>query len=277
MALFCFLNPALAQKKAAVESTSAVVERAQNLILQGDRHQALALLNRAIQRDQLKPQAQVELKKASYEMSRIFLSDKSQQAFEVALSLRRLEPAQALARLQEVLKTEPDQVLIILELSQVMMLRNECGQALELIEKTQLLIPFDEDLMLARMQSLLCLKRFDHPVFLTLNQQSRRPGPQQLFWLLIELEQAFVEESLVKARSMLEQIQKLDGQAPQIQFWRFRIEENKKNHLNSAQKYVMSCKNMTAADYRKYSKDPQLCKSIGEFENEIKATLAQQD
>lgn len=276
-ALFFFFTSAIAQKKVAVESSAAVIERAQNLILQKDRHQALSLLARALQRESGKGQSQAELKRASIEMSRLFLSDKTQQAYEVALSLRRLEPAQAQARLQEVLKQEPENALIVLELAQVHILRSECNQALELIERTLALIPFDEELILAQVQALVCLKKYDHPLILTISQQVKRSGSLQVYWLLSEMELANVETSRSRSVNLLSQLIKLDPLLPQISYWRYRIEENKKNALNSAQKYVMTCQNMTSADYRKYSKDPQLCKNIGEFENEIKASLSQQD
>lgn len=108
-ALFLSATWVQAQTKDKKSETSQdIIEKAQNLILQRDRAQAINILANAIKRESGRSQSVVELKKTLNEIAALFFSDKAQQLYEVGITLKRTDLNQALQKITEALRMEPD-------------------------------------------------------------------------------------------------------------------------------------------------------------------------
>ncbi len=124
-AALLFLSTSAYAKSTGIETYKDIIEKAHNLSLQNDRPQALRILSVAVKKE-TRPQAIAELKKVSRELSQIFLSDKSQQLYESGLSLKKIDPGEALDKIQEALKLEPENSLIVIEQARLQMMRGDC-------------------------------------------------------------------------------------------------------------------------------------------------------
>lgn len=251
------------------ETYKDLIEKAQNLVLQKDRQQALTILANATQRE-TRPAAVVELKKTASDIAHIFFSDKAQQLFETGVALRRTDLNQAYDKSSEALRIEPDNLSIVKELSRIMIAKADCKSALELVQKHWSLMSFDEELRLILAQSQVCLSRWADYQKSSEGLSSKR-SPLQKFWLALEVEKNLAQKNLTKAQEAASTLKKTDDKYPESAYWSWKVSwTQKKSNLDEAQKYLMSCKNISANQYRQYMMDPALCRHLSEVESEQK-------
>ena len=106
---FIYPNQAFAElTKKNRESSSDIIQKSQNLLLQKNRPQAIDLLVIALKNEKPNSSGFNELRKNLFEISRIFISDKAQQTYEFSLSLKRTDAPQALAKITEGIRIEPE-------------------------------------------------------------------------------------------------------------------------------------------------------------------------
>lgn len=260
-------HPAFAQSKS--ETYKDIIEKAYNLSLQRDRQQALNILTSAITRE-TRPQAQGELKKAAIDVAHVFFSDKAQQLFETSASLRKTDLTQAIAKLNEAQRIEPDNMAIVIELARLMIAKGDCSGAQELLTKSLKLIAFDEELKLATAQSQVCQSQW-YEFLKIYDPKEIAKSTLQKFWVASEVEHQVKVKNILKAQENLGILKKLDSKYPEVAYWSWKLSQGTKTgNLDDAQKYVMTCKNISASQYRQYMIDPMLCRRVLEVEGEIK-------
>ena len=250
------------------ETYKDIIEKAYNLSLQKDRQQALTILASAIQRES-RPQAVAELKKTVSDIANLFFSDKTQQLYEVAISLRKTDFSQALGKITEASRLEPDNSAIVNEQSRLLIIKGDCSGAQELAAKQEKLTPYDEEIQLTLAQASLCSS--GPLTATTLDQNEAKKTNFQKFWLALLVEKAVKEKDTAKAQEILANLRKVDPKYPEIAYWNWKIDQIlKRKSGEAAQKYVMTCKNISASQYRQYMIDPMLCRRIIEVEAEVK-------
>lgn len=260
----------LAQNKGVKSETyKDIIEKAHNLSLQKDRQQALNILANAIQKESRTPAAQ-ELKKTVQDISHVFFSDKAQSLYETAVSLRRTDLQQSQVKMNEALRIEPDNFEILNEAARLLIARNDCNAAADLVQKQLRIISFDEELNLTYAQALACQSKWAD--YLTVFE-SYGPKKSSLakFWWPLELERYLSAKNYSKAQESLASLKKADSKYPEIFYWQWRIDQGlQKKNKEDALKYVMSCKNISANQYRQYMIDPALCRRTTEVDGELK-------
>lgn len=256
-------------KNAKSETYKDIIEKAYNLSLQRDRQQALNILSGAIHRE-TRPQAVNDLKKTVSEISNLFFSDKAQQLFEVGLSLRKTDLNQAFDKMSEASRIEPDNFLIVAELARLTIAKGECKQAQDVIRKHLQVITFDEDLKLAMAQAWACQKKWSEYNKLY-DAAAVKKSNLAKFWYALEVDKDVDLESNAKAQENLANLKKADDKFPELFYWTWKADSvRNKPNMEAAQKYVMTCKNISANHYRQYMIDPMLCRRVSEVENELK-------
>ncbi|MEK2643701.1 tetratricopeptide repeat protein [Bdellovibrio sp. BCCA] len=256
-------------KNGKSETYKDIIEKAYNLSLQRDRQQALNILSSAIQKE-TRPQAIAELKKTVSEVSTIFFSDKAQQLFETGVSLRKTDVNQAFDKVSEASRIEPDNFSIVNELARLMIAKGDCKNAQETVQKQLTLVSFDEDLKLSMAQALACQGKWMEYQKVA-DTVAMKKSPQQKFWLALEMDKFLSAKNLTKAQEALGTLKKADEKYPESFYWIWKFDQaQKKSNLDIAQKYVMTCKNISANQYRQYMIDPMLCRRLIEVESELK-------
>ncbi|WP_374076601.1 tetratricopeptide repeat protein [Bdellovibrio bacteriovorus] len=256
-------------KNGKSETYKDIIEKAYNLSLQRDRQQALNILSSAIQRE-TRPQAVAELKKTVSEVSNIFFSDKAQQLFETGVSLRKTDLNQALDKVTEASRIEPDNFSIVSEMARLMIAKGDCKAAQETVQKQLAIVSFDEDLKLSLAQALACQGKWVEYQKIADSVVIKR-SPQQKFWWALEMDKFIGAKNLTKAQEALGSLKKSDEKYPESFYWIWKFDQaQKRTNLDEAQKYVMTCKNISANQYRQYMIDPMLCRRLTEVESELK-------
>jgi predicted Zn-dependent protease len=266
-AAFLLPVPAFSQSKA--ETYKDIIEKAYNLSLQKDRQQALNILSAAIARES-RPNAQAELKKAALDVAHVFFSDKAQQLYETTLSLKKTELNQAISKLAEAQRIEPDNQTIVTEMARLQIAKNDCSSAQENLLKPLKLIPFDDELRLTNAQAQACngqwLEFAKSP-----ESMDAKKSQYQKYWMALSAEHQLKLKNLTKASETVQNLAKLDPKYPEAYYWGWKVSQAlKKNNVEQAQKYVMTCKNISASQYRQYMIDPMLCRRTAEVEGETK-------
>ena len=270
VASFFVLAPALTRAsppKKNLETYPETIQKARNLILQKNRPQALEVLVAALKNEKSNSVGFRELKKNTQEISRMFITEKAQQAYEFSLSLKRADLAQALTKINEALRLEPENFTLLLEAARQNLIKSDCKTALELAQKTQIINPWDSELNLILAQAKMCQN--DLPGYALIKEGAVISG--SIPWLSLEIERYLLEKNFTKATDALAQLKKIDKNYPEQYYWAWKIDIDQKiNNLDSAQEYKSHCQNLTVTFYRRFLLDPRLCGRMAEVENFIK-------
>lgn len=270
----CALLFAAAPPKKKTEGAADLVEKARSLSLQRDRAQAVTVLVNGIKREGASSPASRDLKAALHEIGAVFFSDKAQQAYELGLSLRRTDLAQAQAKISEALRIEPDNVQVLAESARLAVIRGDCGAASESMAKQRKWNPYDEQLLLVAAQAAVCSS--DWPAYAALRSQAEpRKGSFAMSWSALEVERAYRENAEARSRETLETLRKSDPSYPEIRFWTWKLEKDPRRRQQAAQTYVLDCKNLSAAQSRRYMFDAFLCRRTAEAQTFVDSTGAQ--
>ncbi len=271
MALYFFSQPnyVFASPTSKSETHQDIIEKAQNLILQKDRQQALFILNKAMQRE-TKAAAVLELKQVTVELSHKFLSDKAQQLYESSVANRQNDLNSAQQNITEALRIEPDNLSIVAELSRVLVAKGECQNAEDRAKKGLIFSEQDEELKLVYAQALSCQKRWVEAQKIS-EKYLRKKTEFFLYWSALEIQRSISLKNVFRAQEQLAALSKIDDKYPERDFfsWRISVEQRRKRIVD-AQKYLMKCKNISANQFREYMLDPSLCRQITEVEKEVK-------
>lgn len=263
------VNASLLDVKSKKSETSKdIIEKAYNLSLQKDRSQAINILVGAIKQENFQSGNTAELIRALQQVSYLFYSDRSQQNYELALSLRKSDPTQALQKISDALRIENDNLSLFNEQQRLAIIRGDCSGALENINKERLHNPFDEFLILLQAQANACLGKWD--AYLKARDASEyKKSAQSKFWTVLEIEYQISTGNSMKAKDLQAGLFKLDPRYPESLYWGWRL-ANAIEKDSIGQKYVKECKNLSAALYRQYMIDIKLCRRMTEIETASK-------
>ncbi|MBX3019293.1 MAG: hypothetical protein KF767_15505 [Bdellovibrionaceae bacterium] len=264
LSLSCFA------RAANTETYRDIIEKAQTLSLQKERGHALQLLTSSLTRESKKGPAPKELVTALEEVASLFLSDKAQQLYELALSLRENEPQLALQKLADAAKLEPDNLQIQLEQFRVSSILGNCNEAGAAILRLYESLSTLEVVRLAAAQAQLCRNQLDDAQKIR-NGFDFRKSPLMPVWTSTDVEILLRQKKGDKALESLAQAQKVDPDFPETYYWQWRAEQDlKKVSEKPGPKYVALCKSLSPRSYRRYLAEPFLCRRVQEVESSLK-------
>ncbi|MEZ0392161.1 MAG: hypothetical protein ACAH59_08105, partial [Pseudobdellovibrionaceae bacterium] len=175
---------------ATTETYRDIIEKSYNLSLQKDRAQAMTILMSAFKRESKKSVAQKELAAAIDQVGKVFYSDKAQQLYELALSLRLTDSPTAFSKLQDASRLEPENISIEVALARQLISNGDCDGAQARILKQKEYLPAIEDLRLASAQAQLCNgKTVEYQSIRQL--QDIKQSSFAVYWLVLESEYFF--------------------------------------------------------------------------------------
>ncbi len=256
-------NKKTTPKVNSISNEEDLIQKAQNLILQKDRPQAIMILVKAINQTTSKNE-NIELRKNLEDISSLFLNDKTQQIYESTLSNKRKDIATATQKMLEISRVEPDHNLILSELARMMIIKKDCQQAYELMDAQLKKNPFDEIYNLTAAQSLACLgNKLEFDKIRT--KIDFKKSNYKSEWLFLDLENYFKDGNKIKIKDTLADFKKLDPQNPSVYYFEARLQGLQKQSAQAQiEKYNQECKNLTSAQFRKYLFNPSLCLPVKE-------------
>jgi hypothetical protein len=254
----------------STETYQDIIEKAYNLNLQKDRAQAISLLLGALKRENKKTVAQRELSSALNHTATVFYSDKAQQLYELALSLKESDPNLASSKLQEASRLEADNAAIEVALERLALSNGDCAGAAGRLMKQKELVPLIEEIRLVAAQLALCQGKFsdylNYRGLADIKNSSLNP-----FWQTAEMEYLYRTGAFIKAQEMALNAQKQDAGFPEPIYWQWKAEQELKVKSDkAAQKYVSLCKTLNSRQRRQYLPEPLLCHRTTEVETFLK-------
>ena len=259
-----FLNTSVASKKQ--ESHLDIIEKAQNLMLQKDRQRATQLLVQSIQKENPKSNAGKQLISVLNQISVVFLTDKAQQLYELALTAASTDRSLSLTRINEALRIENNHLLLLSVRARMHISQIECFEAKTITQNMNDLNPFYADLNLIFAQISACENKWGEYDLLRAKVDFK-PNQVPLSWLVLDAEKLFQIKDYKKMSETLEQMTKFDKSYPETHFWFWKklVAQQVLADL-PARKYVNLCKNISEKKKRSYIFDPKLCSGIPEVE-----------
>lgn len=265
---------ALSPSKVKNETYKDIIQKAQSLILQKDRAQAVLILESSLQKETAKKSKDNivdELKGSLFNMSRMFISDKAHGLFELGLSLLPNEPAQAQQRLDEALKIENDNLQIINQIMRIYLMKKECDNARTLFNKNKLdkRIVFDSEVELINAQIEYCSDRFEGVLKKIEKKDLKKTDKIKIYWLELEILRSINERNFARAKDYINEIKKLDSTYVELSYLEWLLEfksDNLKGTMAHSQKYLVSCRNLSSIKLRNHLLNPWLCQRVNEVE-----------
>jgi len=259
----CWLNFATA------ETNSDLIEKAYNLSIQKNRLQSVGILTQALKKESKKGKPSKDLLTTLNEISQTFYSDKAQQLYESALSLRSTDPNAALSKLNEALLSDKDNLLILLEVGRNLLSKNDCDKALEVAQKAKDIYMYIEEIDLLISQSLVCSGKLEKA--LDLKPIDIKTSEFSIFWQLLLAEVQYRKNNLKSLKDTLNEAAKIENKDPQTYYWQWKLQLGiKESGVRDASKYISDCKKLTSRKIRELIYDPFLCRNTVEVENYLK-------
>lgn len=264
---FLFLSPWAWAQKMANDVPSEVIKKAQSMTIQRDRIQALRLLSLALTADKVKGPAKKELLLAFDQISRLFFSDKTQQSFELAMSLLPTDEELTLQKLREAQRLEPDNFAIEEALMRLRITAKDCGAILSSQKSFQDQYLFLNSSQLLLAQAFTCLGRFEEALSLRPKEFYQPSDVLASVWLALEIEIHIKKSEFIRAREKALVLRGLSPKYPESYYWSFSAENSLKMPADSsAQKYISLCRSLSLRQRREFDLDPHLCRRVPEVE-----------
>lgn len=264
---FLFFALAAEAQTGLRDSAGEMVKKAQSMTLQRDRVQATRLLAQGLSAEKNKGASRKELLATFDQISRLFFSDKTQQSFELALSLKPTDEELTVQKLREAQRMEPDNFAIEEALMRIRLAARDCEAVLGSQKNfpDQYLYIHSGQVLVA--QALVCLGRYDEALKLKPIEYYMHTETLSAVWLALEVEIHFKKSEFIKAREKALVLRGLNPKYPEAYYWSFMAENQlKMPSESSGQKYFSLCRGLSLRQKREFDLDPFLCRRVSEVE-----------
>lgn len=253
----------------AGEKTKDIIQKAQNLTQQRDRILATNILIEAIQKESPTSSSYHELMEALEAVSQTFYTDKVQQLYEFALTIKKTNPTSAIDNLTEALRLEENNLKLLLALGRIYIGNNDCSKSEKIIEEAKKIHPYSKELSVLTAQMLICLNKFDEYWIL---RGGVKEKDRDRSWILLDAQYYFQAKKIKKAIAAASKLYNENKKFPESYYWLWKTESvdlNKKR--KHAHDYVLACKSLSIREERALTKEPLLCKAKQELEVYLQA------
>lgn len=247
------------------ETYKEIISKAQLLMLQKDRAQAINTLLLAIQREEPKGVPQAELVKVLHKITNIFVNENSQSDFELALSIEKNDKKAAIDKLNEILKIEAQNIQVVKALILSNLALRNCSQAQKNYDLSLKIDPLDLDLSYLDVDIAICLKNTKKYLELKSKYEIVHSIPLE-FWYLgdnrINLLPTERSSEFIFSEDHKEKVN------PEVLYYKWKNPElSKSDRFSFAEEYVKVCKNRKTGYKINNYLDPWICENLKEVED----------
>lgn len=257
--LIVFIFAVKSAQAKPVEEYKHEIKRAESFLLQKERSQAIKTLTALLENEKLGKNGTAEVKKILKEISSLFLNEKAQQNFELALNLKKTDPAQSMQKLIEAQTSEPDNFKIITEISKQKIAKKECKNTIPTLETSIAINPWDEGINLALAQAYFCEGETEKASLLIgKNIETKRKNTKKE-WLQIDFLNKLKNKDSVKNKELLKELKERDPSNPQLEVYDVLLQVLESPNNENLNKSSLACKSTNASLLRQYQQDPFFC------------------
>ncbi len=242
-----------------LETYKDQISKAQVLLLQHDRNQAAQIIIAAINREGTKSPSYGELTSALKKTVEIFFSEKAQQSYEMALSAYSTNKSQAIDKLNETLRLESGNGLVLKGLAFALLSQRECGNSARFRSDYFKLNPFDEDNEKLRFLELVCQKNKSEALIVLAKLDASVLN--QSFWVVNKQRIIPEEFGVSNFDSRI-----LQESSPEISYLGWLFEKDQKKRMALAEKYKNLCHTAIPFDKAYSWMDPWACEHLKEID-----------
>lgn len=256
VAILFSISARTAEKSLAYKET---IKKAEDFLLQKERSKAVKLLTTLLDQEKQNKQAQAEARKILKDINGLFLNEKAQQNYELALNLKNTDSNQALAKLNEALTWEADNFKILTEISRIKINKKDCKSTLQALELANQQNPYDELISLTLSQAYFCesetlkceniVNKFIDP--------KRKTNKYE--WLQLEFLLKIKEKDYTKAKDIYAEMKAVEGKNPQLELYESLLNKNNAVKNENTNKNTLTCKGVSQSLLRKFQQDPFFC------------------
>lgn len=252
--------------------SASIIQDAQKAAVAKNRKVATNKLLNAVKTEH-SPKAKAKLLETLGTLADIFFTDQGQRLFETAQSMAYENADTALARFNDALAVEDNNVVILLAMARVQLAKKDCGAADTTLQSAAAINPYDKTLRFLRAKTLLCQHHPQEALALLKMEPSEDPVS------LVTLAQAlYANGNLHEASSLLQKAAGKDSSYPEVHYWLWKVSEDDSETADEqGQKYVALCKNLNLRTRRKYMNEPLLCGQTQEVDDALKASQKNSD
>lgn len=254
---FCYSSKTLAVDKSNGYKES--IKKAEDLLLQKERSKSIKILMDLIEIEKQNKQAQTEAKKILKDINGLFLHEKAQQNFELALNLKNSDPQQALAKLNEALTWEMDNFKILTEISRIKINKKDCKSTLQPLELAGQQNPYDERVSLTLAQAYFCESDAIKSENLVTKFIDPKRKSNKFEWLQLEFLLKLKAKDFAKAKDIYLEMKELESKNPQLELYELLLSKATTVKNENTGKASLSCKGVSQSMLRKYQQDPFFC------------------
>lgn len=263
VALFLFSSIVLSKNgKETQDSVKELISKSQAWILQGHRSKACQILITALNKDGAKSKGFLEISKALKKCSELFVLEKAQQSYEVAIANYLSDKNQSIEKFKEALGLEPQNSLILKGLLFTLLSQNECVQVKKYYPELQRINPYDNELDNFRFLELICAKNKSEALAIMVKLDPTLLN--QPFWIVNKQRLLRLDEKNEPSTEIETQYKDY----PEIYYVSWVREKKPKQRIVLADKYKQLCHNPVSFELAYQYSDPWVCahmKEIDEF------------
>ncbi|MCB0364188.1 MAG: hypothetical protein H6624_13810 [Bdellovibrionaceae bacterium] len=271
VAVFLSALPFEISKATSIDSvTAGKIQQAQRLTISGQRRQGQLILIEALSDKQTSSEERPKLVEGINQISRNFLTDRAQAAFESGESLFFSgNRAESLKRYREALELEPENTQIIAALGRNLLAENNCGEARGQAEEGLSINPYDSELLILKARLDLCRD---------LSAQGRSQWEEEVkaleaefsfevswYRLILEENQGIKKSIPTLARKLLKE----DPQFPEPLYLLWKHSPQSPARRNWAASYITTCKKSDQMFLRRYKNEPRVCSWVKVLEEAL--------
>ncbi len=255
-------------EKVKTETYKDIISKAQLLLLQKDRLQAVNILIMAIQKEDPKGLPYSELKKTLNKVAQIFLNENAQSEYELALSIDKTDRKGAIEKLNDVLKIEPQNSQILKNLIAMNLALKKCSQALTQFESLLVVNPLDIQIPFLDIAVSVCFKNTNKYKEQKKKYEVLAQIPLEFWYINDNRIQLPSEERLSEFVFAIDHISKVN---PEVLYFKAQSEQTTiKDRNNLTKEYIKRCKlhknNFMINNYI----DPWVCENLGLVQDDEK-------
>jgi hypothetical protein len=212
----------------------------------------------------LEPKTLFLLQKVADKIFDTFYTEKGLNYFEVGKHLAISNPKEAIITLQKGMEQEPYNGKIFLLWARVSLSLGKCGFA-ERTKKLTGIYPHIYELHLIVAQDLACQEK-EQELAEWLEKNSGLPLKFKKHLTHLAVRLAWIQKDQEKVESNLDELEAVDSQFTEINFWRSKLEkvaaEKKQEFVD---KYLATCSNMSEKAKREHLIEPLTCGGVREL------------
>jgi lipopolysaccharide biosynthesis regulator YciM len=246
----------------AADKTSVykeTIKKAEDFLLQKERSKAVKLLTSLLDQEKQNKQAQSEARKILKDINGLFLNEKAQQNYELALNLKNTDSNQALAKLNEALAWESDNFKILTEISRIKINKKDCKSTLQALELANQQNPFDELISLTLSQAYFCESETVKCENIVNKFIDPKRKTNKYEWLQLEFLLKIKEKDYTKAKDIFAEMKTVEQKNPQLELYESLLNKNNSTKNENTNKNALTCKGVSQSLLRKFQQDPFFC------------------